>query len=117
YTNVEASPAVNKVLQHWYRDITGPYWDAERRYVDEGYRTIPFPFEEIPFPVFYQVQEWTVAQLSGYLGTWSGLMHYKKATGNEPEARITAELTEAYEGKERVQVRFPVHARVGIVTP
>ena len=35
------------LIDHFYRDITGPYWDHERKYVDNYYQTIPFPFKEI----------------------------------------------------------------------
>src|SRR3954463_16650076 len=35
------------VINRFYREVTGPYWDKERRFVDEHYQTIPFPFKEI----------------------------------------------------------------------
>lgn len=42
--------ALNAVIDHFYREITGPYWDPERRHIDEEYRTILFPFEQITMP-------------------------------------------------------------------
>jgi ubiquinone/menaquinone biosynthesis C-methylase UbiE len=42
----------HKILSHFYHDIIGPYWDSERRYLDENYTTIPFPFEEIEVKQF-----------------------------------------------------------------
>ena len=33
-------------FQTFYYDEIGPFWPAESRLVDEGYRTLPFPFDE-----------------------------------------------------------------------
>ena len=48
YSLCSIGPALDPVLLHFYTAVVGPYWDAERRYVDDRYRTIPFPFLEIP---------------------------------------------------------------------
>ena len=37
----------DKILRDYYHNIIGPYWDSERIYLDENYKTIPFPFDEI----------------------------------------------------------------------
>ena len=34
----------------FYSDVVGPYWPPERKHVETGYRTLPFPFEEIAAP-------------------------------------------------------------------
>src|SRR5262249_24385836 len=44
--------AVNVIAQDFYFNVVGPYWPPERKLVEEGYRTIPFPFEEIAPPHF-----------------------------------------------------------------
>lgn len=41
---------VDAAVHKLYEDILGKYWDSERRYIEEGYKTIPFPFEEIIAP-------------------------------------------------------------------
>ena len=33
----------NQLVQDFYSKTVGPYWPPERRFVEEGYRTIPFP--------------------------------------------------------------------------
>lgn len=38
---------VDQVVHKLYEDILGKYWDSERIYIEEGYKTIPFPFDEI----------------------------------------------------------------------
>ena len=39
---------INAVVRHFYKDIMGSYWDAERKYVDDFYSTVPFAFDELP---------------------------------------------------------------------
>lgn len=36
----------HQIIQHFYNEIIGKYWDTERSYLDENYLSIPFPFEE-----------------------------------------------------------------------
>ncbi len=38
---------INTIIRHFYKEITGPYWDTERHFIDEAYQTIPFAFPEI----------------------------------------------------------------------
>src|SRR2546428_4753450 len=40
-TNID--PDTDKIIHHFYKNILSSYWDAERRYIDELYQTIPFP--------------------------------------------------------------------------
>lgn len=51
------NPGIDKVVQHYYRNIVGPYWPPERHYIDEKYETIPFPFVEMPTLEFHMKAE------------------------------------------------------------
>src|SRR5580765_217649 len=42
--------AVNTLAQDYYSNVGGTYWPPERVLVEQGYRTIPFPFTEISAP-------------------------------------------------------------------
>lgn len=108
------APAVDAVIRRFYTDIVGPYWDAERRYIDEGYRTIPFPFEEIPMPVFVMQYRWTLADLLGYLRTWSAVQHYVRERGEHPVGLIESDLQQAWAGAAERAIRFPLLLRVAV---
>ncbi|MHA3788744.1 class I SAM-dependent methyltransferase [Flavobacterium hauense] len=101
-----------KLLKHFYNDITGPYWDAERRYLDENYTTIPFPFEEVEVKQFTNEFTWTFEQLTGYLETWSAVQHYIKKNGSNPVDVIRDELKEYWEKGDK-KVTFPLLLRIG----
>ncbi|MEZ4943732.1 MAG: class I SAM-dependent methyltransferase [Saprospiraceae bacterium] len=88
--------AVDAVVRHFYADITGPYWDAERRHIDAEYRTIPFPLEEIPVPEFSMEFDWTVDDVLGYFSSWSAVQHYIREKGENPIGLIERKLRAAW---------------------
>jgi SAM-dependent methyltransferase len=69
----EITPEVDQVIGRLYSDILGGDWPPERRLVEEGYRTIPFPFDEVAPPQFSMGARWDLPRLLGYLGTWSAV--------------------------------------------
>jgi len=113
YGLLHISPKVDVVIRHFYENIVGPYWDPERRHIDAEYATIPFPFKEIPVPQLVQRYQWTLAQLTGYLNTWSAVTHYSKATGVQPLDQITHELKDAWGETDTHEVAFPILLRAG----
>lgn len=115
YAPFRANAAVDAVLDNYYYQIVGPYWDPERRYVDEEYKTIPFPFEEIPAPKFEIVAEWTREQFIGFLNSWSSTQHYITANGINPISLIEEELSKAWPDNEKINIKFPLFIRVGRV--
>jgi len=52
YELFSVDPSIDAVIEDFYRNVTGPYWPRERRYVEERYASLPFPFEEIPASAF-----------------------------------------------------------------
>ncbi len=61
-----ADEAVDARVQTFYRETVGPYWPPERRHVESGYRTLPFPFAELQAPDFNMEASWTPPELLGY---------------------------------------------------
>ncbi|RYF79099.1 MAG: class I SAM-dependent methyltransferase, partial [Chitinophagaceae bacterium] len=62
---------VTAIIGHFYHDIIKPYWDPERRFVDDRYTTVEFDFEPLPTKDFDLVKQWTKEDFFGYLSTWS----------------------------------------------
>ncbi len=109
------NPEADAILMDFYKNITGPYWDAERRYLDENYTTIPFPFKEIEAPRFSNTFTWSFEQLTGYLSTWSAVQHYIKANGTNPLDLISEKLQEVWQ-RGNGQVEFPLLLRIGRIS-
>jgi SAM-dependent methyltransferase len=107
------TPEVDAVVQHLYGDLLGSYWDPERRLVEEGYRSVTFPFQPLDVPSFAMTAEWEFDGLVGYLGTWSALKAFVRARGGDPLAALAPDLARAWGDSRARLVRWPlaVHAR------
>lgn len=114
YGVVQADPEIDPVIQHFYWDIVGPYWPPERRHVENGYRSLEFPFEELtPPPLAIEVQ-WRFSDFVGYTDTWSAVRGAEKALGRGPIESFERDLMNAWGDPERHRtIRFPLSLRVG----
>lgn len=113
YNLFKISKEIDEIIDHFYKNIIGPYWDKERKYVDENYSTIPFPFEEIRSPKFYNKHDWEFEHLIGYLNTWSSVQHFITRNQTNPVDQIIAPLKAAWGRELRKEISFPVFMRVG----
>lgn len=104
--------AGQKVLDFYAETLAG-YWDKERRYIDERYQTIPFPFREIKAPGFTSRYEWNLEQLVGYLNTWSAVQHFIRQNGVNPVEAFAEDLRKIWDGNRTEVVTFPILLRLG----
>ena len=111
YGLFRSNPETNAVIADFYDHIIGPYWDPERKYLDEAYQTIPFPFQELSAPAFCAEYDWDIEHLLGYLRTWSAVKHYKRLNNEDPVSLIESKLRMVF-GKKNV-VKFPILFRMG----
>ena len=84
---------VGAVLHRAMFDTLGPYWPPERRHVYDEYRSIPFPFARIASPALSLEEEWSAAQVTGYVRTWSATTKYRAAHVEDPVVAIERELS------------------------
>ncbi len=82
----------------------------------EGYRNLPFPFEERRLPDLAIEVAWTLDELLGYVGTWSAVKEAGKALGQDPGAAFVDELREAWgDPQTRYRVSWPLTVRAGVI--
>jgi SAM-dependent methyltransferase len=115
YGVIEAEPAIDALVQHFYWTVAGPYWPPERRLVEEGYRSLPFPFAEFALPPLAIEVSWSADDLIGYVGTWSALRQLETTEGRGPLDTFAAELRRNWGAPERRLFRFPLSVRAGRV--
>jgi len=114
YNLLDTGPRINAVIGRYYSQVVGEYWPPERRLLEAGYRTLPFPFREIEAPRFEMTAEWTLDHLLGYLGTWSATERYRRVRGEDPLALVADGLRAAWgDPEEARRVRWPLYLRVG----
>jgi len=107
------TPEIDAIVRRLYTDIIGKYWDPERRYIEEKYQTIPFPFRELETPEINNIKLWKFDNLIGYLNTWSAVKHFIDANGYNPVDEISADLQKAWGMAEIRKVNFPIIFRAG----
>lgn len=116
YGVVTADADLDAVIRPFYREVLGAYWPPERRHVDEGYRSLPFPFEELDGPSLEIRLDWRLEELVGYVGTWSAVWALERAQGQGSFATFRRELAKAWGPATTVRtVRWPLALRVGRV--
>ncbi len=114
YQLSEVSAAVDEVVVDFYTNGVGPWWPPERVHVEQGYRDLPFPFEELEPPVFTLEREMTLDEYTAYLGTWSAVRRYRAAKGADPIEPLRSALEARWGGTERRRtVRWPLRLRAG----
>jgi SAM-dependent methyltransferase len=106
--------SIDVILQRFYHEIVGPYWPAERRHVESGYRTLDFPYPEIWSPAFEMELDWSLGDLVGYISTWSATQLFRQATHSDPIPAIARELGSVWENpRAPKRVRWPLSMRIG----
>ena len=107
-------PGLDRALQHFYREIVGPYWPEGRHHVESGYQTLRFPFSELECPAFNMEKQWSLPQLLGYIGTWSATQRFRETQGRDPVLGLEGELELLWGGSGASRlVRWPLSLRVG----
>lgn len=115
YNLPSISKEADKLLDDFYRNTTGPYWDAARRLVDERYTTIPFPFEEFRSPSFENAVIWDLDHLAGYISSWSATRAYTSATGRDPVREFVTRLEKVLDRGKSFTATFALSLRLGRV--
>jgi SAM-dependent methyltransferase len=107
---------LDPLVDHFYGSVLGRHWPPERKHVESGYRSLPFPFEEIEAPPLTIEVEWTLAQFQGYIETWSAVRALVRSEGRAALELFDRELTRAWGDPSRTHsIRWPLGLRVGCV--
>ena len=115
YGDVEVDePRSSSIVRHFSRSIVGSHWPPQRRIVDEGYRSVVMPFEEIDVPAFEMSERWTLEQLVGYVRTWSATSRYRMERNEDPTVELQHQLLEVWGNPEVARrVTWPLTVRAG----
>jgi SAM-dependent methyltransferase len=106
---------LDELILRFYKETVGPYWDKERKFIDESYKTVVFDFDELPAREFSIEVSWDLQHLIGYLNSWSAVQHYIDANGVNPVELFFADFKNKWPGAEKLNFRFPVFLRLGTV--
>lgn len=114
YGLLKTSDDIDPLLRDFCNRVVGPYWDPERKIIDDELKSIEFPFIEFPVPQFSMTISWTLAELEGYLSTWSAVQKYMKAEGRDPVPEVIKGIGNVWKS-EKAEMKFPLTCRMGII--
>lgn len=110
----EISPQIDRALSKFYSETLSGFWLERIHYIEENYRTLPFPFAEIVPRSFEMEARWTLGQLTGFLDSWSATQNYRKQNGKHPLEEIWNELSGEWKDEtEERHVRWSLYFRIG----
>lgn len=111
------SPEVDALVHHFqYTQLNG-FWPAGREYVDDEYRSLPFPWPAVVTPRFEMTAHWTRDQLLGYISSWSAVERYRRTTGTDPLPGLEAQTKDIWRDASDVRtIRWPLFVRAGLRT-
>lgn len=115
YAFLTIDPLIDERFLNFYKNTVGPYWDPARKLVENKYRDMPFPFEEIVCPEFNIKVNWTLAQLAGYLTSWSATQKYIRVHKVNPVDAFVKSLKNIWKGHSLKLVTFPLFMKLGRV--
>lgn len=124
YTVPEVDESVDAVFKPFYSIDSHPFWEPQRKLVDDQYMNINFPFDPVdgtnntgPFDQFVIEKVMDLDSYFTYLKSWSG---YQTAKDKGVEL-LTDDVIEKFnrawnqDGKGKKVVRFPIYLRIGKV--
>jgi len=117
YAVMQVDPDIEQLVAHFYWKTLEGHWPPERHLVEEGYRSLPFPFEPVPSPALALEHRWNAGQMLGYVGTWSAVQSLRKAGRGVDLERFGEELRRLWGDPATARlIRWPLSLRLGRVS-
>jgi SAM-dependent methyltransferase len=114
YGVLQLDGGIQDRFSRFYHDEIGPYWPAERRLVDNGYRDVSFPFEEREAPKMDIHREWELDDFLGYISTWSAIQRVNDAGRQDILTSFVRDTSLLWGDPTKKQpVSWPINMRVG----
>jgi SAM-dependent methyltransferase len=106
YDWMYVAPEVDSAINRELMPLLAPFWATQNRILWDGYRSIPFPGEEIRIGAHAIYLEWSAAEALAYIGNWSAV----RAAGADRVAQALGAVESAW-GPMRRRVVMPLHIR------
>ncbi len=114
YTLLHSDPGLSAIVRDYSINTVGAYWPPERRWVDLGYRDMPFPCADIETPDFEIKLDLTLEDVLAYLRTWSSTQRCIMETGVDPCIALGDRLKEVWPIPETPKtIVWPITLRCG----
>ena len=114
YSLCKITPALDELVEFFYRVTVGSFWPPERRLVDQGYRSVALPIDELDVPPFDLVTDLTLPHFLGYVETWTAVQRCLASRGRDSLDAFARSVGERWGHPLTLRrVNFPLHVRAG----
>lgn len=113
YGMVRVNPDIDPIIDRLYEKAFDSYYGESRKYLDNHYATLPFPFKEITAPSFENTFQWSIDELEGYFNSWSAVQKMKTEQHINPVTETIEDIQSAMPSSTVMEVKFPVFMRLG----
>lgn len=114
YGLLRIEKSIDGLIDHFYKEIVGPYWNSERNHVDNAYQSISLDFEEIELKKQYHITvNWTLKELEGYFNSWSSVQNYITENTENSTPAVIEEIHEYWKKDTAKEIKFPIFTRIG----
>lgn len=111
YDWMYVTPAIDRAINERLLPPLAPYWAPQNRLLWDGYRSIPFPGEEIRIGAFAIYLNWSFEELRFYATSWSAWRDLAAAGGGSVMDEALGRIGDLW-GSGRRRVVLPLHLRV-----
>lgn len=115
YKHSTGDKRIDDAVHDFYEGVTKPYWDYERKFVEDLYGTTEFDYELLPVKKFETTLHWQREDLVGYISSWSAIQKYITVNGHSPIRIIEEKIKSLWPEGEVKQVTFPIYLKLGRV--
>jgi len=115
YNHTTGDKRIDDAVHDFYENVTKPYWDYERKYVEEKYSTVKFDYEPLPVKKFETILHWHREDLIGYISSWSAIQKMIKVNDHSPIPIIEEKIKILWPEGEVKKVSFPIYLKLGRV--
>lgn len=113
YDKLVVAPEVDAALERALLDPIASHWPPQNRLLWNGFGDLPFPYERLQSPSFEIVAEWSLAQLVGYLGTWTAVKRHVASGHGSFLADVERALVKPWGRAPARRVTMPLHFLCG----
>lgn len=90
---------INAITKNFHDHVVGDFWLPENRLIEQEYKTIPFPFNQITPPSFTIESTLNLNDLLGYFRSWSATQKFMDKYHKNPLEQLKKDLL-PYWGEE-----------------
>ncbi|MBB3699889.1 methyltransferase domain-containing protein [Flammeovirga yaeyamensis] len=116
YNLFKVNDEIDEMINYFYYDVIGPFWDQERKILEEEYKNVPFDFEVISNEGYVDMTvNWDLEQLYGFIHTWTSVQTYLKANPtHDPVQELMENLKNIWGENTKREVKFPIFLKLGV---